>query len=431
MNGVLARLRRGLSDEKGQTLALFAVCLAAVLGCSGLAIDVGQLRYQKRQMQAAVDAAAVAAAIEINSCGSTADCSAMKTAAQQALVENGFSGSSLLAQCAANSNSGLTLTVNNGPCFLGSKSADPNYGNTGYVETVLTGPVRMYLGSLVGVRSIKVTVRAEAYAAPQFCMYVSVLNTSSSGPQAILLNGGTLTAQCGIYDDSGSSNALASNSGVTVTSTKFDVHGGWSPNNGGTFSSTPVVGASAVADPLSYLTAPTVPGSCTGNQSINSSQTLQPGCYSGFNVQNNSTLTLAAGTYIIEGAINVNSGSTLAGTGVTLYLTGSGSMTMNSGSKAALVAPTTGSLAGILIWQASSDTNAMIIDSGATAAYQGAIYAPSAQLTLNSGGNTAAYTILDVGSVILDSGAIFTLNDNYSSLPNGSPIKGGSAVMVE
>lgn len=433
MNSILARLRRGVRDESGQALVIGVISMFAVLPFVALAIDVGQFRYQQQQMQSAVDAAALAGAIEVSSCGLTADCTAMTTAAQQALVENGFTGSTLKKQCAS-AGSGLTLTVNNGPCAMGSASADPNYSNTNYVEAVLSGPVNTFFASMVGIRSIGITVRAEAYDKATnsgYCLYTSTSNTSSSGPQGILLNGGTMNASCGIYDDSGSSGALASNSGATVNSTKFVVHGGWSPNNGGTFSSTPVTNVDAVADPLSYLTAPT-PASCT-SQTVNGSgsTTLNPGTFcSGFNLNSGTTVTLNPGTYIIEGGVNVNSSSTLTGTGVTLYFTGSGQLQMNSGSTATLVAPTSGGMSGILIWEASSDSNALIIDGSASAKYQGAIYAPSAQLTLNSGGNTAAYTVVDVKSMILDSGANFTINSDYSSLPNGSPVKGSSSTTL-
>ena len=193
-----------------------------------------------------------------------------------------------------------------------------------------------------------------------------------------------------------------------------------------------MTGVPAVPDPLSYLTAPTA-GSCTGQTVAGTgTTTLNPGtfCY-GFNLNSNTTVALNPGTYIIEGGLNVGTGATLKGTGVTLFFTGSGQLQMNSGSTAQLVAPTTGSLAGILIWEASSDSNAIILNGNSTAKFQGAIYAPSAQLTINSAANTAAYTVVDVNSLILNTGANFTINSDYSSLASGSPVKSGSAVLAE
>ena len=59
------------------------------------------------------------------------------------------------------------------------------------------------------------------------------------------------------------------------------------------------------------------------------------------------------------------------------------------------------------------------------------MYLPSAQLTINSAANTAQYTILDVNTLIINTGANFTVNSNYSSLASGSPVKSGSAVLAE
>ena len=431
MSGIPARLLHGLRDESGQAIVIGVVSLMAVLPCVGLAIDVGQFRFQQQRMQSAVDAVALAGAIEVSSCAGTANCTALQTAAQQALVENGFTGSTLKKQCAAVA-TGLTLIVNNGPCSLGSTTGDPNYGNSSYVEALLSAPANTFFANLVGIHSIRISVRAEAYVAPSFCLFTSTSNTTSSGPQGILPNGGTLGANCGVMDDSGSSGALASNSGATFNSTKFDVHGGWSPNNGGAFSSTPVTAVPAVADPLSYLTPPTAGSGTSQTVAGTGSTTLNPGTFcSGFNLNSNTTVALNPGTYIIEGGVNVGSGATMTGTGVTLYFTGSGQLQMNSGSTAQLVAPTTGSLGGILIWEASSDSNAIILNGNTSADFQGAVYAPAAQLTINSAANTAQYTILDVNTLILNTGANFTINSNYSSLAGGSPVKSGSAVLAE
>jgi len=431
MNRFSARLLRGLREESGQAMVVGVVSLMAVLPCVALAIDVGQFRFQQQQMQAAVDAAALAGAIEVSSCAGTANCTALQTAAQRALVENGFGGSTLKSQCAT-PGTVLTLTVNNGPCSLGSTSGDPNYGKTGYVEAVLSGPANTIFANLVGLRTIRIAVRAEAYVAPSFCLFTSTSNTTSTGPQGILLNGGTLSANCGAIDDSGSSGALTTNSGATFNTTKFSVHGGWSPNNGGAFSSTPVTGVPAVADPLSYLTAPTA-GTCTSQTVAGTgSTTLNQGTFcSGFNLNSNTTVALNPGTYIILGGVNMGTGSTLTGTGVTLFFSGSGALQMNTGSTAQLVAPTTGSLAGIVIWEAGSDTNAMIINGNTSAKFEGAVYAPGAQLTINSAANTAKYTVLDVNSLILNTGANFAIGSDYSSLAGGSPVKSGSAALAE
>ncbi len=73
MSGILARIRHGLRDESGQAVVIGVVSLMAVLPCVGLAIDVGQFRFQQQRMQSAVDAAALAGAIEVSSCAGTSE----------------------------------------------------------------------------------------------------------------------------------------------------------------------------------------------------------------------------------------------------------------------------------------------------------------------------------------------------------------------
>lgn len=140
---------------------------------------------------------------------------------------------------------------------------------------------------------------------------------------------------------------------------------------------------------------------------------------------------MSAGTYYLENGMNVDSGATLVGTaGVTLYVA-TGQLNFNSNSTVQLSAPTTGTLSGIAIWQPSSDTNEINLDSGSTSQYNGAIYAPTAELTLNSASNAAACTLVDVGSVMLDSGASFSIGSNCSAFSSSQAFKSGSSAIVE
>jgi hypothetical protein len=126
----------------------------------------------------------------------------------------------------------------------------------------------------------------------------------------------------------------------------------------------------------------------------------------------------------------VNGGDTVSGNGVTFYFS-SGSLTMNGSSSANFVAPTTGTYAGILIFQKPTDTNTVIVNGNSTSVWQGTLYAPGAQLLLNGGSNLAAYTIVVVNTVIVNGTDTFTLGNDYSSLPGGSPIQGPTAVLME
>lgn len=432
------RLRQVLADERGDVLLLGAVGMVAIVAFAGLAIDVGQMRLDKRRLQAAADAAAMAGALEISNCSGTAHCTNMQNAAKQALVENGFSASGItvVTQCGSSSATGVILTLNNGPCALGSKTNDPNYGDTNYVEAQVSQPQAMTFARVLGINSYRVSARGEAgQGSSQYCLYTDASNTSKTGgvANALLINGtATLTATCGIMDDSGASPALILNGGDKVTATSFDVVGSIINNGSNTVSPTPSTGASPTGDPLSYLTPPSTGGCLQSNYIANSgSVTLNAGTYCGTTIFNGGvTVTFNPGTYVFTGTVILNGGVNATGSGVTFYFS-SGSWLMNGASHANLTAPTTGTYAGILMYQSSSDSTQMIVNGDTTSKYEGAIYAPAANLTLNGGSNVAAYTILDTQSVTVNGGVNFTLGADYSSLPGGSPIKGSGAQMAE
>jgi hypothetical protein len=92
-----------------------------------------------------------------------------------------------------------------------------------------------------------------------------------------------------------------------------------------------------------------------------------------------------------------------------------------------LSAQTTGADAGILFYQDPGNTSTATINGTTNSRFEGALYFPSAPLTINGLGNPAAYTIA-VAKTLAVSGTLQFLSD-FSSLPNGSPIK--NAVLVE
>ena len=113
-----------LRGENGQVLILTAVGMIAIIGFIALAVDVGNMRLVRRQLQAAADSAAIAGALELRQCAQVAACSTMQSAVQSSLVESGFSASTLLMNCDTTPIVGLEVLLNNGPCTLGTN--DPH-----------------------------------------------------------------------------------------------------------------------------------------------------------------------------------------------------------------------------------------------------------------------------------------------------------------
>jgi hypothetical protein len=401
------------TSEAGQALAITVLALGVLMGLLGLGIDVGYLRHMRTKMQQAADAAALAGASELLYGDWVA-------AADTDATSNGFT----------NGSNGTTITVNNPPLYGGYA------GNAEAVEVIIQQAQPTFFMSVLGFTKVNVAARAvAALGSAPGCIY----GLSSSASGAIENTGGTVTAACSIDDDSDSGSGLR-NAG-TISAKSIGVVGNYS--GGGTFTPTPVTGIPPATDPLVYLQneEPAV-GPCNyNNYSIKSrggSYILSPGVYCGgikITVSGPVTLTFQAGTYILTGSVGLvitGSGNvTGGGSNVTFYNTGTGSIDITaSATNFALSAPTSGTYAGILIFQNLSDTSAATITASSSGeALTGALYLPDAPLTITTSSTcTAAYSFFIASTIDFTGSAC--INDNYASLPEGqSPLK--AAVLVE
>jgi Flp pilus assembly protein TadG len=448
-----AQLRSGgggaagiLSDESGQAVALTGLCFSIfLLGGMALAIDVGNLQYRQRQLQTAADSAAIAAGLEISNCGNVV-CTNMKNAAAKALIEDGMTNSTVTPtanQCTVSNTTGLAMIINVAPCVLGTN--DPNHGNTSLVEVVLTESQSTFFGGFLGMSSMNLVARSEAGEAfivsgssNGDCIYTKSLEFNSSDGNFDLTN-------CGIYDLGN----LQTDDHDTVTASFFLYQGTWNPNNCnstcswtlGDSETQPAHTTTVQADPLSGLTLPTQPANSTtaGNTTPSSGATLQPGYYpNGVNLNSNVSVTLAPGVYYMNGSINVNSGATLAGTGVTLFFE-SGSLQMNSNSSVIqLSAPTTstnGSNANMLIWEPSTNSSGMTIDTSSSSFFTGTMYLPGGRLTLNSGAgvtiNASGVAAIDVNDLLVDDSEHFNVTSTLPGTAIANPPKLGTFSLAE
>ena len=294
--------------------------MVALIGCTGLAVDMGYMEHEKTKMQTAADAAAIAGA-SVQAGGA----SVITAAADEDSSLNGFTSGS----------GGTTVTVNNPPL------SGPNSGNSSYVEVIISQPQKTFFLTVLGYSQITVGARAVAQSqSAAGCVYA----LDSSAAQAVnLSNGVSISSSCGVITDSSSSVALSVIGGSKLTTTSVGVVGNYTVNNGGTivkYSSggtlTPSTGMLAVPDPLGSITAPTVSGcTFTGQQAYNSyvasqsppysgKYTISAGTYcGGISASNGISITFNPGTYILAGGgmSLQNGGGATTGTGVTFYNT--------------------------------------------------------------------------------------------------------------
>jgi uncharacterized membrane protein len=99
------------NGEKGQALIFVAVGMVVLLAFMALAIDVGYMRYLRRELQTAADSAAISGAAELNFFGPSGN---YTCAAQYDASNNGFtpSDSSCAAPGQVPNNAIVTVTLN-------------------------------------------------------------------------------------------------------------------------------------------------------------------------------------------------------------------------------------------------------------------------------------------------------------------------------
>jgi hypothetical protein len=304
------------------------------------------------------------------------------------------------------------------------------------VETIVTRDNPTYFMRLFGMSSAPVSARsvARVTSSPN-CIYV--LDPAASN--ALLATGnGNATVRCGIVVDSSSSTAAAANGNGCISATAITIVGNYnSKSNGCGLQPTPTTGNSVVPDPLAYLTPPTVGPCDQTNYALSiGTATINPGVYrGGITISGAATiLYVNPGTYVLNGGgLAVSGQANIIGTGVMFYNTGNAThpyapLSLTGGSITALIAPVSGPYEGILFFQDRSISSTVdnIIAGGSLSIYTGALYFPKTPLryagnSLQNGG----YTIIVTKTLTF--AGISALSADYSTLPDGSPIKGGVA----
>ena len=462
----MSNLRTRISDEKASVLVFASLSMCVLLSVLGLAIDVGHFWLEERILQNGADAAALAAALEIRNCGSSANCASMQAAAQDALTENGISAATTLTGCSGTAGNGVTLMVNNPPCAV---SSDPNSSKSNYVEAIVSENVGTYFAALAGLKSANISARAEAQRSGGPCIYA----LDPTGAAITILVGVIVHSRCPIVDESTSDDALSCVVGAFLYAPRISDSGG---SEGllclATSKPNTYVPEPNPRDPLGYLSAPSTANDACGtstsspyhgsshavNVLLGGNVTFNPGVYcGGINITAAiaSKITFNPGTYILkdgtgllgltQGGLNItlNELTSITGTGVTFYNEGpiggfsvtepvSGG-SLISLSNISLSAPTSGEYSGMLFFQAHgvSSTGVFLANLLQNSKLEGAIYIPDGDVSYGVSAISSAYNILVAKDIHLNVAVASTFGNDYSSLANGSPLEGDNVSLVE
>jgi hypothetical protein len=403
----LLSLRRTLAfftrrhASRGMIMPLMAISLSALLGFAGLAVDVTYLEYWQQEQQTATDAAALGGAQTL----AHSNCASASNAETAAVTDAGIDG--------------FANTGNNTVSAVSPPTTGPWSGKSCAITVKITAQhVSTFFSRLFGYaagmsESTTATATTEANAGGA-CIYLLSPNTWSS------FNNATVNAPgCAI-----AINYSADFNGGTINA-PFIGYAGTSPNYGGTtFTAASPMPMLSVSDPCSeipgcsYLTSnPPALNNCQSLNTNGGSQTIQPGCYTNLILDCCGTITMASGTYIINGNFNDN-GVTLQGSGVTIYTTANGNAPNFDNSYPTILTPPTppNNYANVLYYQVPSNTSGIHFN-GSQVQMQGLIYAPGTT-GANFNDSGGGYTVLVFGSMNFNNNSA----SDFASPPPGQAL---------
>jgi Flp pilus assembly protein TadG len=431
-------LRRFVAEEFGAASVLMICTLPMFLSLAGLAIDGAAAFRTQTILQSTADIAALAAVVDLPSTSTAA--SDAVSYAQKNLPVSG-NGTVLATSDVATGNWNSTtrvFTANGTPLNAVSVTVRRAAANGNALPTSFL--------MLIGKSSWDVAANAIASTAGSGtdCM----LSLDPSSGSAISLTGAIdlNMPNCGIADNSASASALQLSGAIDVTAASANIVGNYTKSGAITInipSGSLKTGTAATADPYASVPIPSYSG-CTfpGGKSFTGAGniTLSPGVYCGnISIVGAYNVTMQAGTYILDqGSFTISGAATVTGSGVAIVLTSStgtniGNFNVSGATTMNLSAETSGSLAGLVIYQdrrASGSGDADAFVGASSSKFAGALYFPSEKLTYNgasSGGPGCTQLIADQ-LVITGSG---NLDDTTCASLGASAIGSSGIKLVE
>jgi hypothetical protein len=390
--------RAAIQPERG-TITVFAAILALVLiGLMGLALDTAWVLTAREQLQLTADAAALAAAAQIEIPGQS-KYNLVRRAARLTARQNGVVG------CAT---TGVELEPNldndpRGDIVVGRWRYDPETRNFFLDPTdpapdavkvhARCGPgsrnpaLRLFFGYLFGQRTSQGGPTAIAKLGRTEDPLIFLLDPVSAG--ALSITGGAhLNVQAGtIQVDSNNPCALSiSGQSGLLAAQIIQVVGGSCLNNSGNLQGRLIEDSRLVRDPLASLAEPiasnlgSVPAITTGGD-------FAPGYYRGGISLSSGTARLRPGVYIIGPeppglGVDITHHGAIQGDGVMIFLQNGARLHTADFGSMVLTPPRSGTYRGVTVFQARSNANLADLKGDGTTDLAGILYLPAARLAM-------------------------------------------------
>lgn len=443
-----AAICRLFRDRRGATAVILALALSGIVGFAGLGSEIAAWYLTTRAMQGAVSSAASSAAAELaaGAVSGTVPSNDQLTHTGRAVsatfsFTNGVSNTTVTINRLTDTGTGLPSNCDARLTTVGT------YGC--YVEAIVQQQQPRLLSALFISADPMITMRAVARANTTAGDTGCVLALSGATVSDVTLNGSVRMqfSNCALYDNSPmQSGSLNMNNNATITaSAVYDVG---TPNQTSGITTTDGIftGVNPAADPYASVTMPTG-SSCNDNSNehnpnatVNASSTGGTYVFCG-NVTMDSngtapTFNLGAGVYIFAcgSSLTMTSGTLNATGGVTLVFeracpghnaaSSPGVINVSGNANLNITAPTSGTTAGIAIFQERYPTpglttcngsNCNSLGGGGTLNITGAAYFPNNPVSYSggSGGGGASQCTQLIANTITFSGNA-TFNNNCS-----------------
>lgn len=386
--------------NSGKVAVMVAIMLpTALIPILAIGVDGGNLMNDQREVQSAVDAAAIEAATRLfldnpTHVGNTRPLANTSNAISAALAR--------LEAHSMTSGNCRVRTVN-----VPANSENPRVdGKPGTVEILVEYNQPRYFSRIWGGDDLVVAARSVARVR-NFSQGAGILVLEKHDDQAFYGHGtGTLLVNDGNVTVNSDSPTASSTSGtsIVVGATGFDVTGGYEgdgyyltpyPSSGPTV---PFTGSVPVPDPLANVPEPDknslVPQRAPKNGGPGTDPiVLDPGYYSQrVFYSSDREIILNPGLYYFERGISFAGGVSVTGHGVTLFNAGSGNNNIDIGGGGSwnLTAPTSGPYADIVIFQARSTADPStrsVIKGNGSASLRGVVYTPTTHTLLTGTGD--------------------------------------------
>jgi len=409
--------------ERGQALILITFAAIGLFAMAGLAIDGTAKFSDRRHAQNAADTAALAGSLSLVNGKTTVvygnvrewQYDALQRADSNGYDRNLVSNRIWVYRCADSKTDSASLR------YQSPVDCGPYEGQTDYVQVVIESNINTYFARVIGINQTHNVVSALAISQRSYTSQLyggaSIVGLAPdqcktiyfSGSAAVNVTGGSIFSNsnldCGFYLQGAHGLSIGVDGSVNMVASGYSTPG--NPSVSGITNGIHGGGSAYDYPPPDYM-LPTY--TCD---------------YTYANFPPDGVTKLSPGTYCVTDKFKMT-GGTLTGTGVTIVMQ-SGSIDWSGNTELNLSAPTSGDLAGMLIYSPMSNTNTMKFNGTADTDLTGTIFMPAAPLEYNGTGNVNPSHVQIIGYTINLGGSNDTnvIYDNPSNWDDSVPAQVG------